>query len=58
MRAGNSSCQINTERFEQIYRVATEEGVDFHVAMGRNPVGERTFGIRDPDANQIVVTEG
>ena len=57
MIAGNGSCQINTERFDEIYQIATEEGADFYIAMSRNPVGERNFGIRDLDHNGIVVTE-
>ena len=57
MVAGNGGCQINTERFEEIHQIATDEGADFHLAMGRNPVGERNFGIRDLDDNRIVITE-
>ena len=57
VRAGNSGCQINTRRFEQAHRRATEEGADFKWQIVLNPVGERNFGLRDPDGNQIVITE-
>lgn len=57
MLAGNSSCQINTDRFDDCYQLVRQENAALFLALGRNPVGERTFGITDPDGNQIVITE-
>ena len=55
--AGNGSCQISTERFNEVYRTATDEGAEVFLELSRNPVGERNFGIRALDKNQIVITE-
>ena len=57
MLAGNSSCQINTDRFETIYQLSRQENAEIFLPLSCNPVGERNFGIKDPDGNQIVITE-
>ncbi len=57
MLAGNSSCQINTDGFDALYQRTLKENAEIFLPLSKNPVGERNFGIKDPDENQIVVTD-
>ena len=57
MLAGQGGCQITTDNFDEIYKIAKDEAVSFYIEMSRNPVGERNFGIQDTDGNRIVINE-
>ena len=55
--AGQGSCNFLTKDFDETHRRAKDAGVTFYIELGTIPTGERTFGIKDPDGNQITFVE-
>ncbi len=53
--AGNGGCHLDTDDFEVVHARAIKEEAIVYLPLHTNPVGKRSFGIKDPDGNLIAI---
>ena len=54
---GNGGCHLSTDNFDSVHDRAIRQGAIVYLPLHTNPVGKRSFGIKDPDGNLIAIAQ-